>query len=50
MIDKEEKNSTLERDRDLVKELNPGMEEVLENKYGKIVPGIGESVVDFAYG
>jgi 4-carboxymuconolactone decarboxylase len=34
----------------MVKELNPGMEEVLEQKYGEFVPGIGESVVDFAFG
>jgi 4-carboxymuconolactone decarboxylase len=42
--------SFLERGRDLVEELNPGMEDVLEKKYGEIVPGIGMSVVDFAYG
>ncbi len=50
MVDKNEKSSTLERGRSLVNELNPGMEEVLEKKYGEFVPGIGESVVDFAYG
>ena len=41
---------TLKRGRDLVAELNPGMEEVLEQRYGDLVPGIAEGVVDFAYG
>lgn len=50
MTDKAKTNSTLERGREMVKELNPGMEEVLEQKYGEFVPGIGESVVDFAFG
>ncbi len=36
--------------RQLVDELNPGMEQALEDRYGKWVPGIGQSVVDFAYG
>lgn len=31
-------------------ELNPGMEEVLDKRYGHIVPGMAKSVVDFAYG
>lgn len=42
--------NNLDRGRALVQEVNPGMEEVLEQKYGKYVPGIGASVVDFAYG
>lgn len=41
---------SLERGRELVAKVNPGMEEVLEERYGKYVPGIGASVVDFAYG
>jgi 4-carboxymuconolactone decarboxylase len=50
MIDPANNKDTLTKGRALVEELNPGMEEVLEQKYGKLVPGIGESVVDFAYG
>ena len=50
MTDKIESRDTLSRGRALVEEVNPGMEEVLEQRYGKYVPGIGESVVDFAYG
>lgn len=43
-------DSSLELGRQLIDKLNPGMEETLEHRYGNIVPGIGESVVDFAYG
>lgn len=50
MTDKSENKDTLARGRALVEEVNPGMEEVLEARYGKYVPGIGKSVVDFAYG
>ncbi len=42
--------SSLDKGRQLVDQLNPGMEAVLEQRYGDIVPGIGESIVDFAYG
>lgn len=34
----------------LSEELNPGMEDALEARYGHIVPGMSRSVVDFAYG
>lgn len=50
MSDKLETVNTLERGRELADKLNPGMEQVLEERYGDIVPGIGTSVVDFAYG
>lgn len=43
-------DSTLEKGRALVEQLNPGMEAVLEARYGAWVPGLAESVVDFAYG
>ena len=42
--------STLEEGRRLVAEVNPGMEEVLAGRYDALVPGLAESVVDFAYG
>jgi len=50
MKQSEEIINSLEEGRKLVESLNPGMEEALEDRYGDIVPGIGESVVDFAYG
>ena len=36
--------------RALSEELNPGMEAALEARYGHLVPGMAEGVVDFAYG
>ena len=36
--------------RRLVADLNPGMEEALEARYGHLLPGMSEAVVDFAYG
>lgn len=36
--------------KELSEQLNPGMEAVLEERYGRYVPGLGRSVVDFAYG
>lgn len=43
-------SDTLTAGRALVAELNPGMEEALEARYGHLVPGMAEGVVDFAYG
>ncbi|WP_425090574.1 carboxymuconolactone decarboxylase family protein [Tropicimonas sp. S265A] len=42
--------STTETGRALSEELNPGMEAALEARYGHLVPGMAEGVVDFAYG
>ncbi|EBA04551.1 Carboxymuconolactone decarboxylase [Rhodobacterales bacterium HTCC2150] len=42
-------NST-EKGRALSEKLNPGMEKALDDRYGHLVPDIGEAVVDFAYG
>lgn len=39
-----------ETGRALSEELNPGMEAALEARYGHLVPGMAEGVVDFAYG
>lgn len=36
--------------RDLSETLNPGMEQALEERYGALLPGMPQSVVDFAYG
>ncbi|RED49667.1 carboxymuconolactone decarboxylase family protein [Aestuariispira insulae] len=43
-------SETLENGRRLSEELNPGMEATLEERYGHLVPGMAEAVVDFAYG
>lgn len=43
-------NSTTDTGRELSEELNPGMEAALEARYGHLVPGLAEGVVDFAYG
>lgn len=43
-------NSALDRGRRLSEQINPGMEEVLEARYGHLLPGMAESVVGFAYG
>lgn len=42
--------STTETGRTLSEALNPGMEAALEARYGHLVPGLAEGVVDFAYG
>lgn len=36
--------------KELSESLNPGMEDALRQRYGQLVPGMAESVVDFAYG
>jgi 4-carboxymuconolactone decarboxylase len=43
-------NDTYARGRDLSETLNPGMEQALEERYGVLLPGMPQSVVDFAYG
>ncbi|MDX8351965.1 carboxymuconolactone decarboxylase family protein [Cognatiyoonia sp. IB215182] len=43
-------DDTTARGRTLSEELNPGMEAALEARYGHLVPGMAEGVVDFAYG
>ncbi|MBX2856663.1 MAG: carboxymuconolactone decarboxylase family protein [Rhodobacteraceae bacterium] len=42
--------STIETGRDLSEQLNPGMEAALDARYGELLPGMAEAVVDFAYG
>jgi len=36
--------------KELSESLSPGMEDALRQRYGHLVPGMAESVVDFAYG
>ena len=43
-------SDTTETGRALSEDLNPGMEAALEERYGHLVPGLAEGVVDFAYG
>lgn len=40
----------LERGRAVVAELNPGLEEVLAERYDALVPGFAESLIEWAYG
>ncbi len=42
--------STLETGRQLSEELNPGLEAAIEARYGHLLPGMAEGLVDFAYG
>lgn len=42
--------STTDIGRELSEKLNPGMEAALEARYGHLVPGLAEGIVDFAYG
>ena len=42
--------TTTETGRELSEQLNPGMEQTLEARYGHLLPGMAEGVVDFAYG
>lgn len=44
------RTNTTDRGRVLSEKLNPGMEATLEARYGHLLPGMAESVVDFAYG
>lgn len=43
-------SDTTEKGRKLAETLNPGMEEALDARYGHLVPGLAEGIVDFAYG
>lgn len=42
--------SALERGRKLLADLNPDLESILEDRYGDMLPGFGETLVEFAYG
>ena len=42
--------SALERGRDIVQILNPGLEQVLAERYDDLVDGFSESLVEWAYG
>jgi len=42
--------STTEIGKELSETLNPGMEDALNARYGHLLPGMAEGVVDFAYG
>jgi 4-carboxymuconolactone decarboxylase len=42
--------NTTDIGRELSEHLNPGMEHALNARYGHLLPGMAEGVVDFAYG
>ncbi|MFN3497954.1 MAG: carboxymuconolactone decarboxylase family protein [Pannonibacter indicus] len=42
--------AVLEQGRDVVRLLNPGLEQVLAERYDDLVPGFSESLVEWAYG
>ncbi|MEM1265884.1 MAG: carboxymuconolactone decarboxylase family protein [Pseudomonadota bacterium] len=42
--------STTDTGRALAERMNPGMEAALDARYGHLLPGMAEAVVDFAYG
>ena len=42
--------AALEQGRDVVRLLNPGLEQVLAERYDDLVPGFSESLVEWAYG
>ncbi|SFI36522.1 carboxymuconolactone decarboxylase family protein [Jannaschia pohangensis] len=42
--------SSYDQGKALSEELNPGMEAALDARYGHLLPGMAEGVVDFAYG
>ena len=43
-------DDTYEKGREIAEALNPGMEEALIRRYDELVPGLSQSVVDFAWG
>ena len=43
-------DDTTARGRETAERLNPGMETTLHARYGHLVPGLAEGVVDWAYG
>tara|TARA_B110000908_G_scaffold133529_1_gene157502 strand:- start:1289 stop:1696 length:408 start_codon:yes stop_codon:yes gene_type:complete len=49
-VEKTMMNDTTLTGRELSERLNPGMEDALNARYGHLLPGMAEGVVDFAYG
>jgi len=39
-----------ERGPELIEQLNPNMEQVLDTRYGQLLPGMAQTVTKFAYG
>ncbi len=46
----DEQMDSLTRGRETVEKLNPGMEDVLRERYDDLLPDFAETVVDMAYG
>jgi 4-carboxymuconolactone decarboxylase len=43
-------STALERGRELTKSLNPDLEQVLDDRYGALLPDFAESLIEWAYG
>ncbi|MEJ8472634.1 carboxymuconolactone decarboxylase family protein [Roseibium algae] len=43
-------STALERGREVAQQLNPNLEEVLNDRYGEILPEFAESLMEWAYG
>jgi 4-carboxymuconolactone decarboxylase len=43
-------STALERGRELTKRLNPDLEQVLDDRYGALLPDFAESLIEWAYG
>lgn len=42
--------TALERGREYIQDFNPQLEEVLDEQYRDLIPGFGESLVEWGYG
>ncbi|WP_346894087.1 carboxymuconolactone decarboxylase family protein [uncultured Roseibium sp.] len=43
-------STALERGRELTQSLNPDLEQVLDDRYGALLPDFAESLIEWAYG
>ncbi|WP_346909326.1 carboxymuconolactone decarboxylase family protein [uncultured Roseibium sp.] len=43
-------STALERGRELTKRLNPDLEQILDDRYGALLPDFAESLIEWAYG
>ncbi|WP_268956900.1 carboxymuconolactone decarboxylase family protein [Roseibium aggregatum] len=43
-------STALERGRELTKKLNPDLEQILDDRYGALLPDFAESLIEWAYG
>lgn len=43
-------STALERGRELTQKLNPDLEQILDDRYGALLPDFAESLIEWAYG